>query len=219
MRVRRACRLLSERQLCHAPRCASREVVVRLKGRRSAPLSGRAREGCFDVPLPKSPFPQIDEGLLAALRDGKGEKFTSGNGYALVCGDCLEVLPRFPDDSVDFVCADIPYGTTGAKRAKDNKDVPFTEDQWKTVLMPELRRILKPGGRIMLLCDFGQLENFCGWKLKMDGEQSYPHYWFKTNKWTGAGFTVNKKPLHRTDLAYVIYKDGTKFNYREVCLL
>lgn len=36
-------------------------------------------------------------------------------GISLVHGDCLNKMRLIPDDSIDFVCVDLPYGTTQCK--------------------------------------------------------------------------------------------------------
>lgn len=33
----------------------------------------------------------------------------------IICGDCLEVMPLLPDNSVDMILCDLPYGTTRNK--------------------------------------------------------------------------------------------------------
>ena len=33
----------------------------------------------------------------------------------IICGDCLEIMPTIPDNSVDMVLADLPYGVTACK--------------------------------------------------------------------------------------------------------
>lgn len=58
---------------------------------------------------------------------------------SLYLGDCLEVLPSLPDDSVDLILADPPYGTT--RCAWDSK-IDLQR------LWPELRRVCK--GAILL---------------------------------------------------------------------
>lgn len=49
--------------------------------------------------------------------------------------DCFDLLGRIPDDSVDMVLADLPYGTT---QAKWDSPIPFDK------LIPELKRVIKP---------------------------------------------------------------------------
>lgn len=56
-------------------------------------------------------------------------------------GDCLEVMATLPDDSVDAVITDPPYGTTACKW---DSVIPF-EPMWK-----ELKRIAKPKAAICL---------------------------------------------------------------------
>lgn len=33
----------------------------------------------------------------------------------VIQGDCLEVMPRIPDKSIDLILCDLPYGTTQNK--------------------------------------------------------------------------------------------------------
>lgn len=57
-------------------------------------------------------------------------------------GDCLEVLKTIPDDSVDSIVTDPPYGLSFMNKKWDY-DVPST-DVWKECL-----RVLKPGGHLL----------------------------------------------------------------------
>ncbi len=61
----------------------------------------------------------------------------------LIHGDCLEKLKELPDNSVDMVLADLPYGTTACKW---DTVIPF-EPLWK-----ELHRVTKPNAA---MCFFG----------------------------------------------------------------
>jgi len=60
----------------------------------------------------------------------------------LMLGDCLEVMSKIPDGSVDMVCTDPPYGTTACKW---DSVIPF-EPMWA-----QLKRITKPNGAIVLM--------------------------------------------------------------------
>lgn len=60
---------------------------------------------------------------------------------AIVCADCLNVLPGLPDKSVDCVMTDLPYGTTYA---------PWDSVLPLEILWREWARLLKPGGAIVL---------------------------------------------------------------------
>lgn len=59
----------------------------------------------------------------------------------LINGDCLIEMKNFPDNSIDCIIADIPYGTTACKW---DVVIPF-DKMWL-----ELNRIIKPGGAIVL---------------------------------------------------------------------
>ena len=59
----------------------------------------------------------------------------------IIQGDCLEVLPTLPDNSIDMILCDLPYGTT--------------QNKWDSVidlekLWSEYERIIKDNGCIVL---------------------------------------------------------------------
>lgn len=56
-------------------------------------------------------------------------------------GDCLQVMSRFPDQSIDMILCDLPYGTT---QNKWDSVIPLN------LLWKEYERIIKPNGVIAL---------------------------------------------------------------------
>ena len=60
----------------------------------------------------------------------------------LICGDCLDVLKTMPDNSVDSIVTDPPYGLSFMGKKWDY-DVP-SEGIWRECL-----RVLKPGGHLL----------------------------------------------------------------------
>jgi DNA modification methylase len=56
-------------------------------------------------------------------------------------GDCLEVMKKIPDGSVDMVLTDPPYGTTACKW---DSIIPL-EPMWE-----QLKRVIKPNGAIVM---------------------------------------------------------------------
>ena len=63
--------------------------------------------------------------------------------YELQFGDCLELMQQIPDESVDLICCDLPYGTTSIA--------------WDSILdfgkmWEQYGRIIKPKG---IMCLFG----------------------------------------------------------------
>ncbi len=78
------------------------------------------------------------------------KKETNEGQYTIIHGDCLEILKTMPDNSVDSVVTDPPYGISFMSKKWDY-DIPNI-DVWVEVL-----RVLKPGGH--LLC-FGGTRTF-----------------------------------------------------------
>ena len=61
--------------------------------------------------------------------------------FELHQGDCLEVMRAMPDNSVDLILADLPYGTTNVEW-----DIPLPLTQ----LWGQYERLLKPTGCVVL---------------------------------------------------------------------
>ncbi|AMR67259.1 DNA methyltransferase [Aquipseudomonas alcaligenes] len=62
--------------------------------------------------------------------------------FTLHRGDCLEVLRTFPDNSIDSIVTDPPYGISFMGKRWDY-DVPAVE------VWAECLRVLKPGGYLL----------------------------------------------------------------------
>ncbi len=60
----------------------------------------------------------------------------------LIHGDCLEIMKQIPNKSIDMVCCDPPYGTSGCKW---DVMIPL-KPMWE-----HLKRIIKPNGAIVLM--------------------------------------------------------------------
>ena len=59
-------------------------------------------------------------------------------------GDCLDVLPTLPDNSVDSIVTDPPYELGFMGKSWDNSGIAYNVDMWKECL-----RVLKPGGYLL----------------------------------------------------------------------
>ena len=81
----------------------------------------------------------------------------------LIHGDCLEEMPKIPSQSIDFICTDIPYGTTACSW---DIVIPF-DKMWE-----QLNRIIKPNGAIAL---FGS-EPFSS-HLRLSNIKNYKYDW------------------------------------------
>ena len=69
------------------------------------------------------------------------KNFSEMDGVKLYNGDCLEVMNEIPDNSVNLILCDLPYGTTGIKW---NVKIPFDK------LWEHYNRVLKPNGTVLL---------------------------------------------------------------------
>jgi site-specific DNA-methyltransferase (adenine-specific) len=109
----------------------------------------------------------------------------------LIHGDCLELMKDIPDNSIDMILTDPPFGTTACKW--DNI-IPF-EPMWN-----ELKRITKDNGAI---CLFGQ--NPFTASLIMSNPKMYRYDWiWKKNRVTGHAH-CNKMPMKNSEFVSVFY--------------
>ncbi len=113
-------------------------------------------------------------------------------------GDCLDVLKRFPQHSVDMILCDLPYGTT--QNAWDSViDLP--------ALWREYCRVIKPNGAIVLTSQgiFTaklMLSNEAWFKYKLVWEKSKP-----TNF-----LNAKKQPLRKHEDVCVFYAKPPTYN-------
>jgi len=68
--------------------------------------------------------------------------------YQVICGDCIDILPGIPAESIDAVISDPPYPCV--KRSYGY----WTESEWWDLMMTvckEVRRVLKPTGSAVFI--------------------------------------------------------------------
>lgn len=75
----------------------------------------------------------------------------------LIHGDCMESVKKLPPASVDMVLMDPPYSTPtvasfGRQVCKRLSDLAIQEHYFGA-LKPEIERVLKPDGPLMIFCD------------------------------------------------------------------
>lgn len=116
----------------------------------------------------------------------------------LMHGDCLELMKTIPDESVDLVLTDPPYGTTACKW---DSVIPF-EPMWE-----QLKRIIKPNGAIVL---FGA-EPFSS-LLRCSNIKDFKYDWV-WEKSKATGFLNSKKqPLRAHEIISVFYSKPPTYN-------
>lgn len=113
-------------------------------------------------------------------------------------GDCLELMNGIPDESVDMILCDLPYGTTACSW---DEVIPF-EPLWH-----HYKRVIKDNGAIIL---FGS-EPFST-KLRMSNLEWYRYDWiWKKNKPTGFA-NANRRPIKNTERISVFFKRQSTYN-------
>ncbi len=74
----------------------------------------------------------------------------------LMNGDCLELIKNIPDNSVDLICCDLPYGTTdryGGKKTNSNRFMSWDNVIPLDKLWLEYKRVIKKYGVVCLTAD------------------------------------------------------------------
>lgn len=117
-------------------------------------------------------------------------------------GDCLEQMAQLPDDSIDMVLCDLPYGTT--------------QNPWDSVidldkLWEQYKRIVKPDGIIVLT---GQ-GKFTGQLIMSNPNMfKYKLVWIKAK---ATNFlNANKQPLRRHEDICIFYKKQPRYNPQKI---
>jgi DNA modification methylase len=109
----------------------------------------------------------------------------------LLKGDCLELMQEIPDNSIDLILTDPPYGTTACKW---DTVIPF-EPMWK-----EIKRVRKERAAVAL---FGS-EPFSSY-LRMSNIKEFKYDWvWKKTRVTGH-FNAKKAPMKAHEVVSVFY--------------
>ena len=116
----------------------------------------------------------------------------------LMHGDCLELMQKIPDKSIDCIFADLPYQLTHSRW-----DVGLPLDK----LWPEYARIIKDNGCIALWAQspFDKV-------LACSNMKYYRYEWI-VQKTNATGFlNANKMPLKAHENVLIFYKSLPKYN-------
>ena len=117
-------------------------------------------------------------------------------------GDCLEVMKQIPNQSIDAIITDPPYGTTACKW---DSVIPFD------LMWEQLNRIIKPNGAIVL---FGS-EPFSS-ALRMSNIKNYRYDWVWDKRF-GANFgTAKIQPMKRHEIISVFADKKSPLYYPQM---
>ncbi|MDC9723534.1 MAG: site-specific DNA-methyltransferase [Urechidicola sp.] len=116
----------------------------------------------------------------------------------VIQGDCLNVMQNIPDNSIDMVLCDLPYGTT--------------QNKWDSVidldkLWKHYNRIVKPNGAIVLTS-----QGVFTAKLILSNERyfKYKIVWIKSKSTNF--LNAKKQPLRKHEDICVFYKKQPDYN-------
>jgi site-specific DNA-methyltransferase (adenine-specific) len=116
----------------------------------------------------------------------------------LMHGDCLQLMANIPDNSVDMILCDLPYGTT---RNKWDVVIPFDE------LWVHYKRVIKDNGAVVL---FGS-EPFSS-KLRISNIDNYKYDWiWEKPKGTGH-LNAKRQPMRNIETISIFYKKQCTYN-------
>ncbi len=107
-------------------------------------------------------------------------------------GDCLDVMKRFPSESIDLVLCDLPYGLT-----QNNWDCLIPLDE----LWAEYKRIVKPNGAVVLTS-----QGLFTAKLIMSQPQLFKYKWIWEKSKPTNFLNAKKQPLRKYEDVCVFYK-------------
>ncbi len=116
----------------------------------------------------------------------------------VIQGDCHEVMKDIPNNSIDMILCDLPYGTTACKW---DTIIPF-EPLWK-----QYKRIIKDNGAIVLTAS----QPFTSALVMSNPDMfRYELLWIKEQ---GTGnLNANKIPLKQHENISIFYKSLPKYN-------
>lgn len=117
--------------------------------------------------------------------------------YKLLHGDCLELMKKIPDKSIDMILCDLPYGTT--------------KNKWDTILPFDLlwsgyNRIIKDNGAIVLTAT----PSFSA-KLGYSNIKKFKYSWYWKKPHTGQ-LNSHKMPLKNIEEILVFYNKQPTYN-------
>ena len=107
-------------------------------------------------------------------------------------------MPSLPDNSIDLILTDPPYGTT---QCKWDSIIPF-EPMWN-----ELKRIIKDNGCIAL---FGS-EPFSS-ALRMSNIKNFKYDWYWQKDKCTNHLNCKKQPMRNTEIISIFYKKQCLYN-------
>lgn len=131
----------------------------------------------------------------------------------VIQGDALEVLKRYPDESVDLVFADPPYNLDKKYNSYEDEKGDRAYLEWCQAWLDEYIRILKPNGSLYLL-------NLPRWAMHLADYLNRRLFFQNWIVWDALSEPRGKiMPAHYALLFYTRHPTNFTFNYEEVARL
>jgi len=113
-------------------------------------------------------------------------------------GDCLEIMPSFPDAIFDMILCDLPYGTT---QCKWDTIIPFDQ------LWLQYERLIKPNGVIALTA----AQPFTS-ALVMSNIKLFKYEWIWKKNHPKGHLNAKKMPMSAHENILIFYKSPPIYN-------
>ncbi len=117
---------------------------------------------------------------------------------AIIQGDCLEIMPKIVDKSIDMILCDLPYGTTACKW---DTIIPF-EPLWK-----EYKRIIKDNCAIVLTASQPFTSALVASNIKM-----FKYCWVWNKKKGGSPLLSKIQPIRITEDVVIFGYGKLRYN-------
>ena len=119
-------------------------------------------------------------------------------GIDLLHGDCLELMKDIPDESVDMILADLPYGTTACKW---DEVIPFD------LLWEQYERVIGKSGAIVLTAS----QPFTS-ALVMSNPKWFKYAWVWQKSRAANGMIARHQPLKYHEEVLIFGKGRVTYN-------
>lgn len=116
----------------------------------------------------------------------------------LIQGNCLEIMPKLQNKSMDMILCDLPYGIT---KCEWDKQIDLI------LLWKEYERVIKDNGVIAL---FG-IEPFAS-NLRLSNAKLYKYDWIWEKTSATGHLNANKQPLRAYENILIFYKKQPIYN-------
>jgi len=130
-------------------------------------------------------------------------------------GDCLELMQELPDESIDLIVTDPPYGIDLNIQRKTSKfkNTTVKNDntlEWLPNLVNNFKRIMKPNSVIYLFCNW---QNYDVFKKEFEKYFELKNLIVWDKQWFGMGY--NWRPNHEFIMVLTNGKFKTNSNNNE----